>query len=79
VAMNSRVKEYVTANIDQLALDMAMGHGASLNALCDLMNVPAGKRTDITSKLQNNFDKIFTSDKIGADDIVKNMASVLNS
>jgi hypothetical protein len=78
VAMNSRVKEYVTANMDQIALDMAMGHGASLNALADLMNVPADKRGNVFGKLQNNFDKIFTTDKIGADDVVKNMASVLN-
>ena len=57
----------------------AMGRGASLNAMADLMNVPAAKRAVMFVKFQNNFDKIFTSDKIGADEIVKNMASVLNS
>ena len=78
-AFNARVKQYITDNMDQIALDMAMGHGASLNALADLMNVPADKRTGVFTKFQNNFDKIFTTDKIGADDIVNNMVSVLNS
>jgi len=78
VVFNSRVKQYVTDNMDQVALDIALGRGESLNALADLMNVPAAKRSDVFAKLQNNFDKIFTSDKVGAEDVVKNMSSVLN-
>lgn len=79
VAFNTRVKQYVTDNMDQLALEMAMGKGQSLNALADLMNVPANKRADMFTKFQNNFDRIFTSDKIGADDVVQHMADVLKS
>lgn len=79
VAFNSRVKQYVSDNMDQLALEMATGNGQSLNALADLMNVPAAKRGDVFAKFQNNFDRIFTSDKVGADDVVKNMADVLKS
>lgn len=78
IAMNSRVKQYVADNMDHVALDIAMGRGASLNALADLMNVPAAKRTEVFAKLQNNFDKIFTSDQVGAEDVVQNMATVLN-
>ena len=78
-AFDSRVKQYIADNVDHLALDMALGRGESLNALADLMNVPSDKRQIVFTKLQNSFDKVFTSDKVGADDIVKNMASVLNS
>lgn len=78
VAFNSRVKQYVADNMDQVALDIAMGRGQSLNAIADLMNVPAAKRSDVFAKLQNNFDKIFPSDQVGAEDVVRNMSAVLN-
>ena len=79
VAFNTRVKQYVADNMDQLALEMAMGKGQSLNALADLMSVPADKRSDVFAKLQNNFDRIFTSDQVAADDVVKHMADVLKT
>lgn len=79
VVFNSRVQQYVADNMDQVALEMALGRGESLNAMADLMQVPANARKGMFTKLQNNFDRIFTSEDVSADVVVKNMASLLKS
>ena len=79
VVFNSRVQQYVADNMDQVALDMALGRGDSLNALADLMQVPANARKGLFAKLQNNFDLIFTSEDVKADVVVKNMQKIVQS
>lgn len=79
VASNQRVQEYVAANMDHLAVDMAMGQGGSLEALADLLNVPAGERSNLFAKLQGSFDQVFTSSAVSSADVVANLDKVLNS
>src|SRR3989304_920046 len=50
-----RLNEFVAANMDNLAKDIAMGHGESLDTLPGLMGVSADQRPLIYSKLQANF------------------------
>jgi hypothetical protein len=78
IASNSRIQQYVADNMDQLAADIAVGQGESLNALADLMDVPATGRADLYATLQGNFDRIFTTSEISSTDVVQNLDKVIN-
>ena len=79
IAYNKRVIEYVADNMDHLAHDMAMGQGDSLNALADLMDMTDGNRDNVFSQLQQGFDRIFPSADVTAEEVVSNIADVLQS
>ncbi|RMG93298.1 MAG: DUF3015 domain-containing protein [Candidatus Dadabacteria bacterium] len=57
--MNERVREFIHANLDHLARDIAQGDGESLNALADLMEIPSDRRPEVYGTLQSHFDEIF--------------------
>ncbi len=77
IASNQRIRTYVTANMDQLAVDIAVGQGSTLNALADLMEVPQSDRSALFTKMQSNFDRIFTTADLSADTLVLNLDAVL--
>lgn len=78
VVMNERVKEFIDGNMDQLAMDIAIGQGESLNSLADLMEVPSQERPVLYTKLQKNFDAIFSAHDMSSDDVVSNLEKVVN-
>ncbi len=69
-SQNGKAAEFAAANMDNLARDIAQGKGESLAAFAELMNVPAPQQAAFNLKLQQNFDKIFTSDKVVAAQVV---------
>ena len=77
-AQNEQVQEFVAGNMDRIAVDMAAGQGESLNALADLMNIPADQRASTFAKLQGSFGTIFPSSDITSQDVVTNIDKVLN-
>jgi len=76
-ASNREILEYVNDNMDHLVLDVARGQGESLSALADLMGVAEQERLGMYTLLQANFDRVFTSADVTADDVVANMEAVL--
>jgi hypothetical protein len=78
VVKSDRVKEFIDGNMDQLAMDIAVGQGETLNALADLMVVPTDERADLFAKLQREFDALFTSHLITSDELVANLDRVVN-
>jgi hypothetical protein len=77
-AANQKIQEFVKGNMDQLAMDIAIGEGESLSALADLMDVPAAERTDLFAKMQKSFDAIFTSHDLSSESLVANLDKVVN-
>jgi hypothetical protein len=75
-ASNERTNEFVLANMDNLAKDIAMGKGETLDAFAELMGVPAEKRPEFAAKLQSSFGKIFTSDQVVMANVMDNIATV---
>lgn len=75
-AENEKLNVFVAANMDNLAMDMAAGHGESLVTLAELMEVPAEGRDGFYSSLQQNFKKIYTSSSIESADVIDNIAKV---
>lgn len=78
IAQNKEVQQYIAANLDNLAVEMAQGEGATLDALADLMQVPAADRSALYTKLQTRFDAIFTGDQVTSTTVVQNLDKVLN-
>ena len=74
---NEQLNEFVVANMDNLAKDIAMGQGESLDTLAELMEVPSDSRPQLFAKLQTNFSDIYTSDAIDAAGVVDNIQSVI--
>ena len=62
LVFNDKANRFVAENMDSLALDISNGQGESLNTLATLLNVK--NKELFASKLQANFDKIYTSPDI---------------
>lgn len=74
---NERLQEFVVANIDELAKDIAVGEGESLDTLAELMEIAPESRGEAYVKLQSNFDKIYTSSNVTAAHVVDSINAVL--
>jgi hypothetical protein len=59
IAASEKLMEFVYANMDNLASDIASGKGESLDTLAELMNVPSEDWNGFYVTLQNNFEYIF--------------------
>ncbi len=75
-AKNDRMNEFVVANMDNLAKEIAMGKGETLEAFAELLQVPANERPAFYQKLQANFAKIFTSENVQFAKVVDNVVTV---
>ncbi len=73
---NQQLNEFVVANMDNLAKDMARGGGETLEAFADLMQVPMEKRAVFYQKLQAGFADVFTSENVVLADVVDNTVAV---
>ncbi|MDA8168484.1 MAG: DUF3015 family protein [Nitrospiraceae bacterium] len=73
---SNELNQFVAANMDSLAKDIAAGKGESLDTLAELMKIPSGGRAAFYSKLQANFAKIFTSENVQSADVIDNIVSV---
>jgi hypothetical protein len=58
-AASEKLMEFASGNMDNLARDIAMGQGESLDTLAELMDVPDQSRGQFYAQLQNNFGNIF--------------------
>ena len=74
-ANNERLKEFVVANMDNLAIDIAAGRGEFLNTFSELLRVPASQRSEFGVKLQNSFGTIFSHDKIAYAEMMDNVVA----
>lgn len=77
-ASNNQINNFVAENMDTLARDIAQGHGATLTAFAELLQVPATEQGLFANKLQANFDQVFTSDQVVMSDVIDNTVNVIN-
>lgn len=73
---NERLNEFVAANMDSLAQDIAAGSGESLDTLAELMEVPAAERAHFYATLQTNFSSIFSSPDVQSAQVIDKIAKV---
>lgn len=73
---NERLKEFVVANMDNLAKDIAVGRGEALNTFNELLQIPTEQRMEFNAKMQSSFSSIFTHDKIAYAEVMDNVVAV---
>ncbi len=79
VVSNEKINLYVADNMDNLAKDMAKGNGEYLETLALLMNVSENEKQVFFTKLQANFNNIYTSSDVKSTEVVKNIEVVLQN
>ena len=79
IVSNEKLNNFVADNMDNLATDIAKGEGEYLNTLAVLMQVSEEERGTFYGKLQSNFSKIYSSEKVTHVDVIKNIDSVVKS
>jgi len=78
IVKDERMKEFVVANLDELAKDIARGSGETLQSLLDMMHIPVADRTEVSKKLQRNFVNIFPAEDVEATEVLDNIVKVIN-
>ncbi len=73
---NDKASEFMAANMDNLAKDIAQGRGETLDAFAELLGVPTEKRPEFYSLLQSGFAKIFTSPNVKMASVMDNISTV---
>jgi len=74
---DTRVHEFVAANMDGLAGDIARGTGESLETLAELMAIAPMDRSVVYAKLQSRFGTIFASEQVDAAEVIDSIATVI--
>lgn len=77
IVQNERLNNFVAANMDSLAQDIASGKGESLDTVAELMSIPAEKKATTFAALQTNFAKIYSSENVQAGQVIDNISVVL--
>ncbi|MDD5157628.1 DUF3015 family protein [Sulfurimonas sp.] len=70
--MNKQVQEFVASNMDQLAKEIAIGHGESIDTLAELLSV--SDKVAFSASLQENYNKIYTSQNVKMADVLDNIS-----
>jgi len=73
---NQQLNEFMVANMDNLARDIAQGRGETLDTFAELLGVPAEKRPEFYGQLQSGFAKIFTSPGVQMASVMDNISTV---
>jgi hypothetical protein len=68
--------KFVQDNVELLSRDIAVGHGETLDALAQLMEIPAEDRGDFYQYLQANYKSIFPSNRVAAGRVFDNLVAL---
>ncbi len=71
------VSTFMTANIDKVAHDMAIGQGESMDTLATLMGMNEEHKARFLSMSKSNFDSIFTSTSTTSEEALNVMAAIM--
>jgi hypothetical protein len=75
IVQNQATRDYIAANLDALARDIAAGHGESLDTLAELAGVT--DRAAFAAKVQAHYAVIFTSADVTSEEVIENLAKVV--
>jgi NAD(P)H-hydrate repair Nnr-like enzyme with NAD(P)H-hydrate dehydratase domain len=76
---SEKLINFVQANMDNLAKDIAMGKGETLDTFSELLGVAPAQSFAFNAKLQSNFGKIFTSEHVVLAEVIDNALTVANN
>ena len=70
----AHLEEFASVNSDQLAKEIAAGHGEMVDTLATLLKVE--NKALFISRLQDNYGKIYTSSDMKSSDVLKNISKI---
>ncbi|WP_321779423.1 DUF3015 family protein [Sulfurimonas sp.] len=73
-AQQARLEQFASVNSNQLAKEIAMGHGELVDTLATMLKVD--NKSVFVSKLQSNYGNIYTSQDMQTADILKNISKI---
>ncbi len=71
--MNEQAQEFVASNMDQLAKEIAMGHGETIDTLAELLKIE--DKATFSASLQENYNNIYTSKDAKMADVLDNIST----
>ena len=78
ITSRARLGMFTGSNIDNLARDMSVGRGETLNVLADLMGVPEAQKDHFFQTTKTNFGKIFAPQNETAGQILAALEQVMS-
>lgn len=79
VTADAQLKQFASANLDQLSSEMAAGEGESLATLASLYKVEATDRAAFFTLARANYGSIFSATDVSADQVVASLNTLLAS
>ena len=79
VTASAELKQFASANLDQLSLEMAAGEGEALTALASLYGIEAQDRAAFYSLTKANYGAIIGSDEVTAGDVLASLQALMAS
>src|SRR3990167_2101234 len=71
--MNEQAQEFLASNMDQLAKEIAIGHGESVDTLAELLKI--SDKATFSASLQENYNSIYTSQNATMADVLDNIST----
>ncbi|AXX84208.1 MULTISPECIES: DUF3015 family protein [Aliarcobacter] len=72
---NDKLHRFINENMDELAMDISVGNGETLNTVATLMNIE--DRATFASKLQANFTTIYSGENVSSAEVIDNIAKLI--
>lgn len=72
--LNERAQDFVASNMDQLAKEISVGQGESINTLAELLDI--SDKATFSASLQANYNKIYTSQNSKMADVLDNISTL---
>ncbi len=73
LVMNERAEEFVASNMDQLAKEIAIGQGESVDTLAELLEVE--DKATFAASLQSNYNSIYSADDVKMADVLDTISA----
>jgi hypothetical protein len=78
ITSRARLSMFTGSNLDNLARDMSVGQGESLNVLADLMGVKGADKAHFFQTTKANFGKIFAPENASAGQVLASLEQVMS-
>lgn len=75
----ARIPMFARANIDQLASDMAAGHGEALTALASLYGIDASDRASFDALVQAHYQELFPSAETNSNAVINSLNALMKA
>jgi Protein of unknown function (DUF3015) len=77
VTASADLRDFASANLDQLSVEMATGEGEALTALATLYGIEAADRDAFYGLAKSNYTTIISSDEVTAGEVLASIHSLM--